>query len=112
MADGKSAAADALQAKAERLRPEAAVLRSALEPLVGLSSQVWVGPAAAEFEKDARSQGRLLDQQADGLIRIAGELVVRSGQLRREAARLRAQATAAEGVPLAAAPFEPRDIVT
>ena len=96
LADRRTAAADSLSANAERLRPEAAALRGVLEPLVAMSARVWMGPAASAFEEDTRSQGRLLDQQADRLIRIADELAARARRLRSEAARLRARATAAE----------------
>lgn len=102
LADRKAAEATSLSADAERLRPEAAALRSALEPLVALSSQVWVGPAASEFEENTRRRERLLDLQADRLDRIADELVDQVRRLRSEAAMLRARAAAAEAAAVAA----------
>ena len=102
LADRKAAEANSLSADAERLRPEAGALRSVLEPLVALSSRVWVGPAAREFEEDTRSRGRQLDLQADRLDRIADELADRARRLRSESASLRAQATAAEATAAAA----------
>ena len=96
LADRKAAAADSLSEDAGRLRPQAAALRGVLEPLLAMSTRVWVGPAASAFEEDTRSRGRLLDQQADRLIRIADELAARARRLRSEAARLRSQAIAAE----------------
>ena len=103
LADRKAAEADSLGVDAERLRPEATALRGVLEPLVALSTRAWVGPAATEFEENARSRGRLLDQQADRLIRIADELAGRARRLRSEAASLRTQATAAEAAAATAA---------
>ena len=111
LADRKVLEASSLSASAERLRPEAAALRGALEPLVALSTRVWVGPAASEFEEDTRSRGRLLDQQADRLTRIAAELDERARRLRSEAANLRAQATAAEAAAAAAASATPSGVV-
>jgi hypothetical protein len=101
LADRKEAEAHSLNADAERLRREAGALRGVLEPLIALSSRVWVGPAASEFEENTRSRGRLLDLQANRLDRIADELVDRARRLRSEAASLRAQATAAEATTAA-----------
>lgn len=104
LADRKIVEAGALSTAAERLRPEAAALRGALEPLVAMSTRVWVGPAACAFEEDTRSRGRVLDQQADRLNRIADELAGRSTRLRAAAASLRAQAAAAESAAAATIP--------
>ena len=101
LADRKTAEAKSLSADAERLRFEARALRGVLEPLIALSSRVWVGPAANEFEENTRSRGRLLDLQADRLDRIADELVDQARRLRSEAATLRARATAAEATTAA-----------
>lgn len=103
LADRRTSEAHSVALDAERLRCEAAALRGVLEPLVVLSGRVWVGPAATEFEESTRSWGRVLDQQADRLNRIAAELVERTCRLRSEAAALRAQATAAEAVIAAGA---------
>lgn len=103
LADRKVAEAGSLSAYADRLRPEAAALRGVLEPLAVLSARVWVGPAAAEFEANTRNWGRLMDQQADRLCRIADELAQRACRLRSEAASLQAQATATEVTAAAAA---------
>ena len=102
-ADRKVSEARSLGADAERLRCEAGALRGVLEPLVILSARVWVGPAATEFEASTRSRGRVLDQQADLLDRIADELAERACRLRREATTLWAQAKAAEAAMAAAA---------
>jgi hypothetical protein len=102
LADRKVAEAGSLTTAAERLRPEAAALRGALEPLLAMSTRVWVGPAARAFEEDTRSRGRVLDQQADRLNRIANELAGRAGRLRAEATGIRAQAAAAEAAAAAA----------
>jgi hypothetical protein len=96
LADRNVADAASLGADAEHLRIQAAALRGVLEPLIVLSRQVWMGPAATEFEQNTRRRGRVLDQQADRLDRIAHELVGRARRLRSEAAALRAQASAAE----------------
>ena len=96
LADRKVAEAGTLSANADRLRPEAAALRGLFEPLIALSTQVWVGPAASEFEEEARTRGRLLDEQADRLVRVAEEAAERARRLRSEAAHLRANAAAAE----------------
>ncbi len=103
LADRRTSEAHSVAADAERLRCEAAALCGVLEPLVGLSARVWFGPAATEFEESTRSWGRVLDQQAGRLNRIADELVERTWRLRSEAAALRAQATAAEAAMAAAA---------
>jgi hypothetical protein len=103
LADRKTAEAASLDVKAERLRPEATALRGLLEPLVAMSARVWVGPAATAFEQGTQSQGRLLDEQADRLFRIADELAARARRLRSDAASLRAQANAAEATAATAA---------
>ena len=110
LADRKRAEARSLSASADRLRPEAAALRGLFEPLVALSTRVWIGPAAEEFEQSARYRGRLLDQEADRLLRLAQELTERSRRLLSEATGLLARATAAEAAE-AAAISPPGDLV-
>jgi hypothetical protein len=102
LADRKIAEAGSLSTAAERLRPEAAALGGVLEPLVAMSTRVWVGPAAHAFEDETRSRGRVLEQQADRLNRIADEFAARARRLRAEASSLRAQAAAAEAAAAAA----------
>lgn len=91
LAESRSTSADA-----DRLRVEAASLSGLLEPLVAMSREVWVGPAAAEFEAALGRHGSTLADQANRLVRLAGELDDRVTSLRSEASSLREQAAVAE----------------
>lgn len=98
----RAQAAD-LDADAVRLRGQAAGLRGLLDPLVGMSQRVWVGPAARDFESQVRVHGGIVDEQANHIERIADQLVQRARDARGEAQRLEMQAAAAEAATAAAA---------
>lgn len=92
LAERKLAEASALAADADRLRAQAAALRGLLEPIVPMSRRVWVGPAAEDFEANARLHLQQIDLQALRLMRIAGEFNGEADRLRRQAAALQRQA--------------------
>ena len=96
LASRKIADAEALEADADRLRVQAAALDGLLEPLAPMSQRVWTGPAADEFEAKAATLSGLVNQQADRLREIAGDLVRRAVGKRSEAVELRARALAEE----------------
>jgi uncharacterized protein YukE len=96
LAGRKRAEADEMAADADRLRVQAAALQGLLDPLVSISQQVWVGPAAADFEFDVRAHGSSVDAQADRLRSIAGQLDQRAASARHTASVLDAEAIAAE----------------
>lgn len=98
----RAAAAD-LAADAGRLRSQAATLRGSLDPLVPMSQRVWVGPAALDFESEARRRGAEVDGQAARLSAIAGDLDRRAAVARSTANNLESQATAAAVAEAAAA---------
>ena len=89
LADLKRAEADALTASASRLRSMADTFRDLLEGIPDRSSRVWQGPAATDFEDEARAADRDLRQQAQILSSTATGF-------ERDAADLTAQARAAE----------------
>lgn len=89
MAVRKRVEADALTASAARLRSVADSFRDLLEGVADRSRRVWQGPAAADFEDEARGADRDLRQQAQILSSTATGF-------EREAADLAAEARAAE----------------
>lgn len=103
----KRADAAEMEVDSGRLRVQAAALRGLLDPLVGMSRQVWVGPAAQEFESQVRRYGGIVDTQAARLEDIAGELARRAIAARHSAAGLDAQAAAAEAAAAAGAAPSP-----
>lgn len=109
LAERKLAEAGALAADADRLRAQAAALRSLLEPIVPMSQRVWVGPAAEDFEAKTRLQSQQLDLQALRLRGIAGQFDDEGARLRRDAAVLRSQAAIAEAA--ASSPVVPSGVI-
>ena len=96
LADRKLIEAANLEEAAERLRSQAAALRGLLDPLAPMSQRVWAGPAATDFESTARSLSQQVDEQAAQLVRAAVDFDADASQCRRQAARFREQAAAAE----------------
>jgi hypothetical protein len=95
-ADRKQAEAAGLAADASRIRSAAGSLRGLLDPLIPLSQRVWVGPAATDFESQVKAHALRLDGEADKLVAVAADFDRQAAGGRREAARLRAQAEAAD----------------
>ena len=111
LANQKAATAVALAADAAMLRAQAAELVGILNPLVPMSQRVWVGPAADDFESAVRANAAVLDEEAQRLRDIAGDLERRARIARGEAAELLSRA-ASVNVGAAAGPgggvIEPR----
>ncbi len=103
LADQRMTAAAALAADAGRLRAQAAGLEGILDPLVPMSQQVWTGPAASAFEDQVRAHAGVVNEQVHRLRQVAVDLDRRADDARRDAALLRARATAAEIAASAAA---------
>ena len=96
LANQKAATAAALAADAAMLRAQAAELVGILNPLVPMSQRVWVGPAADDFESAVRANAAVLDQEAQRLRDIAGDLERRARIAQVEAAELRSRAAAVD----------------
>jgi len=98
LADRKTAEATDCVVDAAQIRQQATGLRGLLDPLVPMSQRVWTGPAAEDFESQVRTQSGILNEEADRLIDLAGDLERRAAGLRAEAADLRVRAANAEVV--------------
>jgi uncharacterized protein YukE len=94
----------ALDSAAARLRVIADQIRTLLSDLPSRSREVWIGPAASDFEQRATEADAEVKAQAALLVATAGEFEAEARRLRSEAASLDAQAAAAESAALAIAP--------
>jgi len=104
------AQAAGMDADALRLRGQAGALRGLLDPLVTMSQQVWVGPAARDFESQVRAHGGVVDEQAGRIERVADQLIRKARDARIEAQRLDAQAAASSVITTATLPVIPSTV--
>lgn len=98
LAAQRAAEAAELHSDAARLRSQAGSLEGLLDPLVPISQRVWKGPAADEFESQARARAGRVNEQARVLSAVAGDFDRIAGQKQQEAVRLRTEAAAIESV--------------
>ncbi|MDJ0960629.1 MAG: hypothetical protein QNJ88_08225 [Acidimicrobiia bacterium] len=92
----KRARAAALDSAAARLRVIADEIRPLLSDLASRSREVWIGPAASDFERRATEADAEVKVQAALLVSTAGDFAIDARRLRSEAASLDTQAATAE----------------
>lgn len=107
LADRNRVEADALTASAARLRTVADTLRDLLEGIPDRSRRVWQGPAAADFEDEARAADRDLRQQAQVLSSTATGFEREAADLTAEARAAEERAAAEEAATLPGGPTPP-----